>query len=81
VLEFGADVAVLLLPGESYVEFQLLAQKLRPDCFVAGYGECATGYVPTAQAVRESDSNLRDWCWVAAGAEEIMSRAIEEALR
>src|SRR5262249_61433490 len=46
VLDLGAATQ-LLLPGESYVEYQLLAQKLRPDTFVValGYGECATGYV------------------------------------
>src|SRR5205814_5998356 len=40
---------LLLLPGESYVEYQLLAQRLRPDSFVVtmGYGESATGSVPT----------------------------------
>jgi hypothetical protein len=73
---------IVLLPGESYVEFQLLAQRLRPDQFVMalGYGECATGYVPTARAVAEEDTNLRDWCWVAPGAEEALSRTLAEAL-
>jgi hypothetical protein len=81
VLDLGA-AQLLLLPGESYVEFQLLAQKLRPDSFVValGYGECATGYVPTEKAVREADSNLRDWCWVAPGAEERLSAAVRKAL-
>lgn len=73
---------LVLLPGESYVEFQLLAQRLRPDRFVMalGYGECATGYVPTAQAVAEGDTNLGEWCWVAPGAEEVMSGALSAAL-
>jgi hypothetical protein len=74
---------LLLLPGESYVEYQLLAQQTRPDSFVVtmGYGECATGYVPTDEHFREDDSNLRDWCWVAPGSEARMARAIESALR
>ena len=48
---------LLLLPGESYVEYQLLAQEQAHDLFVCaiGYGECATGYVPTDQAIREGD--------------------------
>src|SRR5262249_21382056 len=72
-LDLGA-AQLLLLPGESYVEFQLLSQRLRPDSFVVtlGFGECATGYVPTERAVQEGDTNLRDWCWVAPGAERAL---------
>ncbi len=74
---------LLLLPAESYVEYQLLAQKMRSDAFVVtmGYGECAPGYIPTEKAVAEDDANLRDWCWVAPGAEQAMTRAIAAALR
>jgi hypothetical protein len=81
VLDFG-PAQFVLLPAESYVEFQLLAQKLRPDSFVlvAGYGECAPGYVPIEAAWREQDGNLRDWCWVAPGAEQALTAALEAAL-
>jgi hypothetical protein len=80
-LDFN-QAAVLLLPGESYVEYQLYAQSLRPDktVFVAGYGESATGYVPTEKAVSENDTNLGDWCWVAPGSEAPMKKAIDKAL-
>jgi hypothetical protein len=82
VLDFGT-AHLLLLPGESYVEFQLKAQQLRPDSFVMtlGYGECAPGYVPTERAFDEGDDNLRDWCWVAPGAARAMTRALEAALK
>lgn len=81
VLDLG-PARLLLLPGESYVEYQLLAQRLRPDLFVMtlGYGECATGYVPTEKAFDEKDTNLHDWCWVAPGAERAMTAALKEAL-
>ena len=46
-----------------------------------GYGECAPGYIPIERAWREGDSNLRDWCWVAPGAEAEMTRALRAALR
>jgi hypothetical protein len=74
---------LLLLPGESYVEFQLAAQRLRPDSFVMtlGYGDCAPGYVPTERAFQEGDGNLRDWCWVAPGAEKAMTKALGAALK
>jgi hypothetical protein len=82
VLDFGA-AQLVLMPAESYVEYQLLAQKIRPDSFVMvmGYGECAPGYIPTEKAVAEGDSNLRDWCWVAPGAERAMTAALEAALK
>jgi hypothetical protein len=82
VLDFG-NAAVLLLPGESYVEYQLLAQQQRPDSFVLtlGYGECAPGYVPHERAFTEGDGNLHDWCWVAPGCEQAMTTAIQAALK
>ena len=82
VLDLGPAVLVLL-PGESYVEYQLLAQKLRPDAFVMalGYGEAATGYIPTSLQVKEHDSNLRDWCWVAPSAEGILGEGLERGLK
>jgi hypothetical protein len=82
VLDLG-KVRLLLLPGESYVEYQHLAQRARPDSFVVtmGYGEAGTGYVPTDRHFEERDPNLNDWCWVAPGSESRMARAIEAALR
>ncbi len=73
----------VLLPGESYVEFQLAAQAERPDSFVvvAGYGECATGYIPTDRHISEGDGNLTDWCWVAPGSEARLLTAIRAVLR
>jgi hypothetical protein len=81
VLDLGV-ARLLVLPAESYVEYQLLAQRLRPDLFVVtlGYGECAPGYIPTEQAWAEGDTNLRDWCWVAPGSEPAMTAALREAL-
>ena len=82
VLDFGV-AQLLLLPAESYVEYQLLAQRLRPDTFVMvpGYSECAPGYIPIEQAWQEGDTNLNDWCWVAPGAEAAITQALEAALR
>jgi hypothetical protein len=80
-IDFGSAV-LLLMPAESYVEYQLLAQSLRPKDFVVvmGYGESAPGYIPTEQAVRENDSNLHDWNWVAPGSEARMRTALERVL-
>jgi hypothetical protein len=82
VLDFG-HALVTLLPAESYVEFQLLAQQVRPDAsvLVAGYGECGPGYIPIERAWKENDGNLSDWCWVNPGSEKLMSDAIKTALK
>ena len=81
IIDFG-PAQFLLMPGETYVEYQLAAQKMRPDSFVcvAGYGDGATGYIPTESYIREHDTNLIDWCWVAPGSEERMMAALHEAL-
>lgn len=80
-LDFGGAV-YLLLPAESYVEYQLLAQQVRDKSFVmvAGYGESAPGYIPIERAWKENDGNLSDWCWIAPGAEERMNEAIRAVL-
>lgn len=46
---------ILHMPGELFVEYQLAAQKMRPDLFVAmaAYGDYAPGYVGTAVAYAE----------------------------
>lgn len=43
---------ILHLPGEPFIQYQLLAQKCRPDDFVAvaGYGDDLTGYICNEQA-------------------------------
>jgi hypothetical protein len=85
VLDFGTaqfGAAFALLPAESYVEFQLAAQKLRTNSpvLVAGYGECGPGYVPIERAWKEKDANLNDWCWINPGSEKRMMDALGKLL-
>ena len=51
-LDFGGKALLLDLPGEAFVEYQLAAQKMRPDAavHVAAYGDDGPGYIPTADA-------------------------------
>src|SRR5262249_39844372 len=82
VLDFGA-AQIVLLPGESYVHFQLLAQKLRPDSFIMtmGYGDSAAGYVAPDRAWQENDGNLALWCWNAPRTgEKVVTEALHTAL-
>ena len=69
------------LPGESFVGYQLMAQRLRPDVQVvcAGYGECWTGYIPTRAAF--ADGFTDQWLWVDRGAEAQMRSALAGVLR
>ena len=55
---------------------------MRSDSFVcvAGYGDGATGYIPTEKHIAEGDGNLSDWCWVAPGSEARMLTVIARAL-
>lgn len=80
-LDFGA-AQMVLCPGEAYLEFQLAAQSLVPGGFVcvAGYGDGATGYIPTAKHLEEKDPNLGDWSWVDPGAEAKLLEAIKASL-
>jgi hypothetical protein len=45
-------IDILQMPGELFVEYQLAAQKMRPDAFVcmAAYGDYGCGYIGTAIA-------------------------------
>jgi hypothetical protein len=45
-------IDIVHLPGELFVEYQLAAQKLRPQSFVcvAAYGDYGPGYIGTAEA-------------------------------
>ncbi|MFN0196011.1 MAG: hypothetical protein ACKVT0_04655 [Planctomycetaceae bacterium] len=73
---------IILLPGETYVEYQLYAQQLRPDAFVMviGYGESATGFIPLEKHWEENDGNLDSWCWIAPGAEAVLKKGIRDVL-
>jgi len=80
VLDLGAAL-FMLLPAESFVEYQLIAQRARPDAFVivAGYSECAPGYIPTDVAFEEGFDDV--WLWTRPGAQARMTEAIRKALQ
>lgn len=79
-LDFG-PAQLVLFPGESFVAYQRMAQQMRPDGFVmsVGYGECWTGYIPTA-ADRAEGFDGHGWQWVAPGAEEQIRNALQSVL-
>ncbi len=78
-LELGT-ARIVLLPGESFVGYQLMAAGLRRDAFVVaiGYGECWPGYVPTRQAFDEGFGH--SWRWVGRGCEAIIRDRLDQVL-
>jgi hypothetical protein len=75
---------VLHMPGELFVEYQLAAQKLRPDLFVAmaAYGEYAPGYIGTEVSYPEGGYETGPHAsLVAPGVERILMDAVKRLLR
>jgi hypothetical protein len=77
------DARVLHLPGEPFIEYQLHAQQVRPDRFVAlaGYGDGGPGYLPTAAAYEEGGYETSWVALVAPEAEAILRGAITRLLQ
>lgn len=81
VVDFG-KAQFVLLPAEAFIGFQLAAQEMRPDSFVivAGYGECAPGYIPTEKTRKEGFVKEHGYCWVAEGAAKSILDALKVCL-
>jgi hypothetical protein len=78
-LDLG-DALVLLFPGESFVNYQLMAQRMAADRFVLsiGYGECWPGYIPSEAAFDEGFDDT--WLWVDRGSQQRVLTAVERLL-
>jgi len=81
-LDFAGTVLNLFLPGEAFVEYQLAAQKFRPDAFVnvAAYGDGGPGYIPTAKAYLEGGYEPTV-ALVGPESEELLLRTISKLLK
>jgi hypothetical protein len=75
-------VRVLHLPGESMVHFQLFAQSLLPNEFVAvaAYGDCGPGYICTERAFTEGGYEPTD-SLVAPAGQSLLEAAIRDLLK
>jgi len=71
---------LMVMPAESFVGYQLVAQRLRPDSFVvvAGFGDGAAGYIPTDRCWNDGYND--DYCWVPPMTQQLMTRAMAQAL-
>jgi hypothetical protein len=78
------DVDLLHLPGELFVEYQLAAQKLRPEATVcvAAYGDYGPGYIGVQAAYAQGGYETSDRASrVAPSVEGVLMVAIEELMK
>ena len=73
-------VQFMVMPAETFVGYQLIAQKLRPRSFVmvSGFGDGAPGYIPTDRCW--ADGYDDDYCWVPRNVEARLTAAMAQAL-
>ncbi|PHN02390.1 hypothetical protein CRP01_32515 [Flavilitoribacter nigricans DSM 23189 = NBRC 102662] len=74
---------LLHLPGELFIEYQLAAQKMRPEDFIctAAYGEYGMGYIGTAEAYTQGGYETSERASrVAPGSEQVLLQAIRAVL-
>jgi hypothetical protein len=74
---------VLHMPGELFVEYQLAAQKMKPDAAVlmAAYGDYGPGYIGTAVSYTQGGYETGPVSRVGPGVEEVLMRAMREVLK
>jgi hypothetical protein len=79
-LDLGGAAQFMVMPAETFVGYQLAAQKLRPDRFVmtAGFGDGAPGYVPMDAAWREGYDD--GYSWIGPASEKPILDAMRRAL-
>ena len=81
LLEFG-NVRLLLLAGEPFVEYQLFAQSLVPDKFlaVAANGSDNYLYLPLRRSFAEGGYETSKFCWCTPAIEARLKKAIAALL-
>ncbi|MFT7643123.1 MAG: hypothetical protein ACI9G1_004888, partial [Pirellulaceae bacterium] len=82
VIDFGS-ACFLQLPAETFVAYQLRAQRLVGDkvLMCVGFGECAPGYIPTTKTEQEGFVREHGYTWAADDSEERMMAGIGKALK
>lgn len=74
---------VLHLPGELFIEYQLMAQKMRPEApvLMAAYGDYGAGYIGTAVAYTQGGYETGPVSRVGPGVEDVLLRALRQLLK
>jgi hypothetical protein len=81
-LKLGA-IDMLHMPGELFVEYQLAAQKLRPDSptVMAAYGDYGMGYIGLAESYLQGGYETGPASLVAPEVENVLMSAIRELVK
>jgi hypothetical protein len=77
------QACMLSMPGELFVEYQLAAQTMRPDLFVAmaAYGDYGPGYIGTAIAYEQGGyETLPTSSFVSPKVESVLMEAMQKLL-
>ncbi len=76
------DARVLHMPGELFVEYQLAAQQMRPDGFVAlaAYSDSGPGYIGTQIAYSQGGYETGAVSRVAPQVEQVLTEAMKTLL-
>ena len=74
--------SIIHMPGELFIEYQLFAQRLRPDLFVAmaAYGDYSPGYIGTRIAYPQGGYETGTASRVAPEVEDVLVTALRELL-
>ncbi len=74
---------ILHMPGELFIEYQLAAQKMRPDAPVcmAAYGDYGSGYIGTHIAYSQGGYETGPVSRVAPKVEEVLVAGLKELLK
>jgi hypothetical protein len=81
MLKLG-KACLLHMPGELFIEYQLFAQQLRPDLFVAmaAYGDYGPGYIGTRAAYPQGGYETGQASLVAPEVEDVLVLGLRELL-
>lgn len=76
------DASILFFPGEPFVEYQLFAQSLEPDRFIASAGNCGDSflYLPRAASFALGGYEVQSFCWCTPDIEPRLEGAIRGVL-
>jgi hypothetical protein len=81
-LHLNTRTAILHLPAEAFIAYQLFAQEVRPDAFVAvaAYGDCGPGYITREGSAEEGGYEPTD-SFVSERSEAILREAIRQVMK
>jgi hypothetical protein len=76
------DVSMMHLPAECFVEYQLNAQKMQPNRFLAtaAYGDGGPWYIPTQQAYPEAGYEV-SVAWCSSEVDDLLTGGIRKLLQ